>query len=83
MGPEGQQVATAKGTVRPSLPQASQAAEQLQLSLLPIFVPRHGAACYSDCMHAVRLHNSTPHQQLSHKDKYAGLRRGALPHMIH
>ncbi|CAK0819796.1 unnamed protein product, partial [Prorocentrum cordatum] len=39
MGPEGQQVATVKGTIWPSLPQTSQAAEQMQLSLLPIFVP--------------------------------------------
>eukprot|EP00959_Pyramimonas_sp_CCMP1952_P189239 3958441-Pyramimonas_sp.AAC.1 len=33
MGTDGQQVATAKGTVWPSLPQTSQAAEQLALSL--------------------------------------------------
>eukprot|EP00959_Pyramimonas_sp_CCMP1952_P342955 7184661-Pyramimonas_sp.AAC.1 len=33
-------------------------------------------------MNAVRLHNSTPRQQLSHEHKYAGLRRGASQHMV-
>eukprot|EP00959_Pyramimonas_sp_CCMP1952_P053133 1111484-Pyramimonas_sp.AAC.1 len=82
MGPEWPQVATAKGTVWHPLPQTSQAAEQLQLSRLPMFVPRYGEACYSDCMNAVRLHNSNPLQQHSHKHKYSGLRRGALQHMV-
>eukprot|EP00959_Pyramimonas_sp_CCMP1952_P338868 7096530-Pyramimonas_sp.AAC.1 len=67
MGRDGEQVAIAKCPVWPSLPQTSQAAEQLQLALLPIFVPKYGQACYSDCMNAVKLHNASTASQLSHK----------------
>eukprot|EP00959_Pyramimonas_sp_CCMP1952_P329387 6896167-Pyramimonas_sp.AAC.1 len=45
---EGVQRYVAKGVVWPSLPQTSQAAEQLQLALLPIYVPNHGPTLYSD-----------------------------------
>ncbi|CAK0894769.1 unnamed protein product [Prorocentrum cordatum] len=57
-----------------------QAAEQLQLALLPIFVPRLAHECCSDCMNAVKLHNKGPLEQLSPKQRYGGLRRGALIH---
>ena len=80
---KGEQKYVARGAVWPSLPQTSQAAEQLQLALLPIFVPSFatGPACYSDCTNAVRLHNQSPVQQMSGNNMYGGLRRGALIHM--
>jgi uncharacterized protein CbrC (UPF0167 family) len=44
-------------------------------------VPRLSSQCYSDCMNAVRLNNKGPSEQTSPKQRYGGLRRGALVHM--
>eukprot|EP00959_Pyramimonas_sp_CCMP1952_P031931 670081-Pyramimonas_sp.AAC.1 len=67
---EGVQQYVARGVVWPSLPQISQAAEQLQLALLPIFVPQHGPNLRSDCTDAVELHNIEPYNQVSAKQRY-------------
>eukprot|EP00959_Pyramimonas_sp_CCMP1952_P120168 2512392-Pyramimonas_sp.AAC.1 len=67
---EGVQQHVARGVVWPSLPQTSQAAEQLQLALLPIYVPQHGPTLYCDCMNAVKLHNMDPSSQVSAKQRY-------------
>eukprot|EP00959_Pyramimonas_sp_CCMP1952_P316861 6632421-Pyramimonas_sp.AAC.1 len=45
---EGMQGYIARGDVWPSLPQTSQAAEHLQLALLPIYVTYNGPTLYSD-----------------------------------
>eukprot|EP00959_Pyramimonas_sp_CCMP1952_P400795 8398468-Pyramimonas_sp.AAC.1 len=42
----GRQKYIARGAVWPSPPQTSQAAEQLQLALLPTFVPQLSRECY-------------------------------------
>ena len=72
----------ARGSVWPSLPQTSQAAEQLQLAMMPILIPSYsGKACYSDCMNAVNLHNMCARDQTDGKRRYGGLRRGSLLHI--